>query len=260
MRVLAFDFETVPCLDTAVRLWPGIFPDDLRATIGNPAFRPDPFAYKLVAERRAQETKDGSDFLKPFMHRIVAVGVAGVDLETGTMFADARASEDEAYLLQFWHRFLVSHPQRGRSTLVSWNGHGFDLPVARYRAMKLGVSIPLLYGPPGAKKWERYDNRFSEWHHDLMDLLAGFGRSTSLTLEEAAALVGLEAKTEGHGSKVLEMWLAGDVEEIRRYVDEDARTLMRVWLRWWAGRRPIGWLSLVTLDDYFRAPALVATP
>ena len=51
--------------------------------------------------------------------------------------------------------------------LVSFNGHGFDLPVLRYRAMLHGVAAPGLARRP-------YFNRYSDDALDLCDALASF--------------------------------------------------------------------------------------
>src|SRR6185437_15123200 len=51
-----------------------------------------------------------------------------------------------------------------RPCLVSFNGHGFDLPVLRYRAMMNRVSAPAL-------DYRAYFNRYSNDSIDLCDVL-----------------------------------------------------------------------------------------
>ncbi len=54
-----------------------------------------------------------------------------------------------------------------RPTLVSFNGHGFDLPVSRYRAMVNAIAAPGLSARP-------YYRRYDDSAVDLCDLLSSF--------------------------------------------------------------------------------------
>jgi len=228
-RVLALDLETVPDAVMAQRLW-GITPGA------------EDFGAQVAAARRA-ETDGRSDFPKPGFHRIVAVGLAGLDTDTGRVKLEARADTDEGRLVATVEAALARRP-----TLVTWNGGGFDLPVLRARALVEGVPLAALYGPAGQKSYDSYLYRYGDQHVDLMDVLGGYGASAPLKLVEAATLCGLPAKTQGEGAQVLEWFLAGDGARIERYVLEDAVLTLRLWLRWQETMGRLGIERRVFLD------------
>lgn len=230
MRALSVDLETVPCRTMGQELY------------GIDAADPD--GYELIAAARIAEAENSGGFLKPFAHRIVAVGMVGMDLNTGRVAVVSDAGADEAELIRRVHVMLS-----GKPVLVTWNGLGFDLPVLRYRALHHSLPLPQLYGPIAQKAWDKYDYRFGDQHYDLCDLLSGFGRSTSLKLSEAAALCGLACKTECTGVGVLKLWREERYEEISAYVAEDAVATARVFLRWWASTGRARWDNLRVLDE-----------
>lgn len=213
MRCLIFDLETVPCLAIAARLW-GLDPEH-------------PDAFRHAEDRRFSEGEKPSTFMKPFMHRIVGLGMVLMDTMTGEVGLKAPAGEDEPGMLRAFHSWLAGGP-----VLVGWNTLSFDLPVLRYRALFHGQGLPRLYGPAGQKSCDKYDYRFGDNHYDLCDVLSGYGRSTSLKLSEAASLCGVPCKTQGTGAGVLDLWKAADYQQISEYVGEDARVTARIFLRW----------------------------
>jgi predicted PolB exonuclease-like 3'-5' exonuclease len=226
MRVLVLDLETIPDLVMGAR----VFGLD---TAG-------PRAYEAMAGARLVETEFKNDFQKPALHRIVALGMVGITLDTGKMEVFAHAGPDEAEMVRTVHTWLVGQP-----VLVTWNGLGFDLPVLRYRALHHGVSSSRLFGAVGQKNWEKYDYRFGDQHYDLCDVFSLYGRSAALKLSEAAALFGFPCKTNTASADILTHWLAGEHERIRAHVEEDARVTARIFLRWWAARgRPGEFISL----------------
>ena len=126
--------------------------------------------------------------------------------------------------------------------IVGWNTSGFDLPVLRYHAMALSVSVrPLMFRyPEEAPKWRwpeqpkprDYWKRYGDDHIDLMDLLSGYGASTRTRLNEIAAVLDLPGKMDGmDGSKVEEVAIAGRHDEICRYCEIDTMVLYRARLR-----------------------------
>lgn len=238
-RFLVVDTETIPCLAMARRVW-GIDPES-------------PGAFEAIGQARRSETdgKGDTSFPKPFMHRIVGIGMVGLDLAKGTVSVVSAAGEDEAEYLRRFHLMLA-----GRPALIGWNSLGFDLPVIRYRALCYGIPLPLLYGAT-LRGYDRYDYRFGEQHFDLMDLFSGFGRSASLKLSEMAALLDLPCKTEGSGGQVLALYRAGDYLQIEAYVAEDARVTARIFLNWWASRGSAPWDTLAPLDEQL-APMVAA--
>ena len=212
MRVLVFDTETIPDLVMAHRVW------------GIDAEAPD--AYQKAFEMRLEETERKSEFMKPAFHRVVAVGMVGMDLDKRSVSVVRSSGPNEAEHLRQFHLMLAGNP-----VLVTWNGLAFDLAVLRYRALYHGLPLPLLYCA-ALRNYDRYDYRFGEKHFDLMDVLSGFGRSAGLKLSEMAALCDIPCKQEGSGALVLERFLAGDHEANANYVEEDARATARIFLRW----------------------------
>jgi len=120
--------------------------------------------------------------------------------------------------------------QACESTLVTWAGRSFDLPVLAMRALKHGVNWGWYY----SNKSLRY--RYSdEGHCDLMDALSDYGASRSLSLGDVAHLVGLPGKTDMDGSKVEEVVKLGpdiaNQAKIARYCGHDVLQTALVFLR-----------------------------
>src|SRR5262249_34752636 len=82
--------------------------------------------------------------------------------------------------------------------LVTFNGHSFDLPVLRYRAMVLGVSAPGLSVRP-------YFHRYSEDAVDLCDVFSSFSPQGKASLHEISRVMGLPGKPRG---SVVARWSA----------------------------------------------------
>jgi 3'-5' exonuclease len=90
-----------------------------------------------------------------------------------------------------------------RPQLVTFNGHSFDLPVLRYRAMVNRVAAGDLQVRP-------YFNRYSDDALDLCDVLGSYVPGSKVKLDEVSKILGLTGKPEGvDGSRVEEMVLAG---------------------------------------------------
>ena len=76
-----------------------------------------------------------------------------------------------------------------RPTLVSFNGHGFDLPVLRYRAMVNAIPAPGLSARP-------YYRRYDDSAVDLCDLLSSFDGRGKMGLDDLCKVLGLPGKPE----------------------------------------------------------------
>ena len=111
-----------------------------------------------------------------------------------------------------------------RPQLVTFNGHSFDLPVLRYRAMVNRLSAVGLQVRP-------YFHRYGEDALDLCDVLGSYVPGAKVRLDEVSKILGLSGKPEGvDGSRVEEMVLAGQIEEVARYCESDVLNTYRVWL------------------------------
>jgi predicted PolB exonuclease-like 3'-5' exonuclease len=111
-----------------------------------------------------------------------------------------------------------------RPQLITFNGHRFDLPVLRYRAMVNRASAVGL-------QVRSYFHRYSDDALDLYDTLGSFSPGSSVKLDEISKILALSGKPEGlDGSRVEEMVLAGQIEEVARYCESDVLNTYRVWL------------------------------
>ena len=211
MSVLVFDIETVPDLDAGRKI------HDLQGLS-------DEDVAKAMLHLRRQQA--GNDFLPLHLHRVVAVSCVMAtrdDLRVWTL------GEPDAEEKELVGRFFDGL-DRFTPDLVSWNGSGFDLPVLHYRALKHGVQAPR-YWETGDEdrefKWNNYLSRFHWRHLDLIDVLAGFQMRANAKLDQVAVLCGFPGKLGMDGSKVLDTWLAGDIEAIRNYCETD---VLNTWL------------------------------
>ena len=110
--------------------------------------------------------------------------------------------------------------------LVTFNGHSFDLPVLRYRAMVLGVSAPGLSARP-------YFNRYSEDAIDLCDVFSSFSPQGKASLHEISRVMGLSGKPKGFdGSEVERHFREGKIKEVADYCETDVIGTYQMWLRY----------------------------
>ena len=111
-----------------------------------------------------------------------------------------------------------------RPQLITFNGHSFDLPVLRYRAMVNRISAAGL-------QVRQYFHRYTEDALDLCDVLGSYVPGGKVKLDEVSKILGLTGKPEGiDGSRVEEMVRAGQIEEVARYCESDVLNTYRVWL------------------------------
>jgi 3'-5' exonuclease len=108
--------------------------------------------------------------------------------------------------------------------LITFNGHSFDLPVLRYRAMVNRV-------PAVGLQVRQYFHRYTEDALDLCDVLGSYVPGAKVKLDDVSKILGLSGKPVGiDGSRVEEMVLAGQIEEVARYCETDVVNTYRVWL------------------------------
>jgi len=198
-----------------------------------------------LAEAEAEEQM-GERFQKLPLHSIVCIGAliaeqTGAPLRQGyggqawavrslgaphigerPASAKATAGRTEAELIQAF----VDKVGELRAQLVSFNGHGFDLPVLRYRAMAHGVAAPGLARRP-------YFNRYTEDALDLCDVLASYDARSRVTLDGLSRFLGLAGKPEGiDGAKVAGLVKEGRIQEVADYCESDVVNTYRIWLRY----------------------------
>ena len=215
----AFDVETVPDVEAGRRLY-GLEGLD------------DPSTAKAMHHQRMQES--GRDFLRLYLHRVVAIsGVLRRRTSSGEN-ADIRiwslgapdASESE--LVGAFFRLV----EQRAPTLVTWNGGGFDLPVLVYRALHHGVGAGRYFeNRDGEFRFNNYLNRYHERHTDLMDVFAGHQARAAAPLDELARFLGLPGKVGMLGKDVEGRYFAGEIDAIRAYCEGDALLTWLIFLR-----------------------------
>jgi predicted PolB exonuclease-like 3'-5' exonuclease len=167
----------------------------------------------------------GEGFPKHPLHKIVCIGALVASRQPEGWRVDALGAphfgeRPEADLIKaFAEKVGQLRPQ-----LVTWNGHSFDLPVLRYRAMVNRVSAEGL-------QVRQYFHRYTDDALDLCDVLGSYVPGGKVKLDEVSKILGLTGKPEGiDGRRVEEMVLAGQIEEVARYCESDVFNTYRVWL------------------------------
>ncbi|MES3040382.1 MAG: 3'-5' exonuclease [Pseudomonadota bacterium] len=216
MNTLVFDIETVPDIAGGRRLYGLDGLDD--AAAGEAMFK-----------LRRQET-GGSDFIRHSLQRVVCISAVLRSRDGVKVWSLGDESESEAQIIKRFFDGL----EKTQSTLVSWNGGGFDLPVLHYRALINGIQAPSYWDQGELNREAKFNNylgRFHSRHTDLMDLLAGYQARAVQPLDQVATLLGFPGKAGMDGSQVWPAFLAGELSKIRQYCETDVLNTWLVWLR-----------------------------
>jgi len=216
MNVFVFDIETIPDTDGGRRIY------DLEGL-------DDKDVANVMFHQRRQET-GGSDFLRHYLHRVVAISVV---LRSSNRFKVWSIGEEDSSEKEIIQRFFDGI-DKYTPTLVSWNGGGFDLPVLNYRALLHGIEAQR-YWDTGEDdqsfKWNNYQSRYHWRHTDLMDVLAGFQPRANAPLDKIATMLGFPGKMGMSGAKVWDQYQAGEIKAIRDYCETDVLNTYLVYLR-----------------------------
>ncbi len=214
---MVFDIESIPDLC------------GLRALRGVPSSVSDEQLHRdWLAER---QEKGLSDFMPLHLQRVLVISVVfrnadGIRVHS---FVDRDGKSEGKVVQTFFHAIEKHTPQ-----LVSWNGGGFDLPVLHYRGLLHGVEASR-YWDLGEEdrefKWNNYISRYHLRHLDLMDLLAMYSPKNHAPLDALAKLFGFPGKLGMDGSQVHAQYLAGQLEDIRRYCETDVMNTYLVYCR-----------------------------
>ena len=218
MNILVFDIETVPDIESGKKLYylEGLSAED---------------AAELMFSHRRQETDGNSDFLRHYLHQIVAISVVLKTKDNLKVWSLGDVDSDEKEIIQRFFEGL----ERYTPTIVSWNGSGFDLPVLHYRSLIHGV-VAQRYWENGEDdnsfKWNNYLSRFHSRHTDLMDVLSGYMPQAKAPLDQIATILGFPGKMGMSGDKVWDTYVSGDIEAIRNYCETDVLNTYLVYLRY----------------------------
>jgi predicted PolB exonuclease-like 3'-5' exonuclease len=204
-RILVFDLEAVP---------------DVRAFAAAEGLE-----YHPDWEVRRQM---GEKVVRQIFQRIVCIGSLAADRSDSggwkptVLDAPHLGQNSERRLI----RDFVDRVAKLGPRLVTFNGHTFDLPVLRYRAMIHAVPAPGLVARP-------YFDRTASDMIDLCDLLSAQERHARVSLQELARVLGLLGKPAGiDGSQVETFANEGRFAEIADYCRSDVVNTYRAWLRY----------------------------
>lgn len=167
-------------------------------------------------------TKYPTGFPPPPFQIPICIALIDVDYDSCKVLnATVLESSDEKTLLQlFWKVIRRRKGSPVRTTLVHFNGRGFDLPVLFHRSLKHRVPVVT---------WDR--SRYSfEASHDVCDDLSDFGAASRPSLDVVAKMLGLAGKTDMKGHQVEELYRQGEKARIMNYCMEDALNTYFVWL------------------------------
>ncbi len=195
-----------------------------------------------IAQYRAElMEKYQSDFV-PYTYQI-PIAIAVAKLSEDFHLLDLVALDEPHYrphvmVENFWRGWEAYR----RPTLVSFNGHYFDLPLLELAAFRYGISLPGWFAAAGRSTDQPRSRYNVQAHIDLCDLLTNFG-ATRFTggLNLAANLLGKPGKMEVQGRMVQDLYQAGRVSEIQDYCRCDVLDTYFVFLR---TRVLLGQLSL----------------
>jgi predicted PolB exonuclease-like 3'-5' exonuclease len=200
--IIVFDLETIPDLPAAARM----------LGLGH------------SSETEVREAL-GEGFPKHPLHKVVCIGALVASRQPEGWRVDALGApntgerSERELISSFVERVGQLRPQ-----LITFNGHSFDLPVLRYRAMVNRISAVGLQVRP-------YFHRYSDDAFDLCDALGSFSPGARIKLDELSKILGLRGKPEGmDGGQVEEMVLAGQIDEVSRYCESDVLNTYRIWL------------------------------
>lgn len=218
-EVWAFDCEWVPDIQAGRLLYS--LPDEL----------PQTEVLRIMWEHGGATPDNPQPFLRTLLCRVVSIAVvirrvnaAGhSSLQLMALPEDPGnpAMLDEAYLLA---RFLRDGVSNKQPRLVGYNSRNADLRILTQRAIVNGLSIPNFYQRLTAKPWESSDL-------DLMEVISGYGKIHSATLNEITTLSGIPGKLETSGDDVCGMWYRGEIRAIVEYNVFDALSTYLLWLR-----------------------------
>jgi 3'-5' exonuclease len=167
----------------------------------------------------------GDGFPKHPLHKIACIGALvaereGEGWQIQALGAPHIGQRAEAELIQsFIDRIGELRPQ-----LITFNGHSFDLPVLRYRAMVNRVAASGLQVRP-------YFHRYTEDALDLCDVFGSYSPGARVKLDEICKIIGLPGKPSGiDGGEVEAMVQAGRIAEVAQYCESDVLNTYRLWL------------------------------
>lgn len=255
MAYLITDIETIP--DTTVWTPPKVeeeppvvvVPPSAPASVQEGA-AVVPIAQPAKPARKPRTKKAPADVFPPlYAHRVIAISfiVVSNDLVVRQMgvVGTSTYGDDERRMLTDFNGFVMQQEAAYATegfTAVTWAGRRFDLPVLALRAFKYGIDQRWYTG----EHRQRYNERS---HLDLFAALTEYGafNTDTFKLDTFSRLLGLPGKGETDGSKVFDMFKAGQIPKIEAYCLMDSARTTFVLLRYKLMR------GQITIEEYRQA-------
>lgn len=218
-------------------------PDPLagRLLYGLPAETSDAEVLAEMWRRNGATDQDPFPFLKYTLCRLLSIAVVERRLNRQgepvlTLLWLPRQPEDpeQAAERDIVRKFLEA-VGRHRPQLIGFNSQGSDLRILLQRSVIHGLPLPEFYRRP-LKPWNDEPDYLARgnqnaWNVDLMETLAGWGRSATPSLHEIAVQCGIPGKFDAEGPQVAHLWLAGHWPAVIHYNCSDAISTYLLWLR-----------------------------
>jgi predicted PolB exonuclease-like 3'-5' exonuclease len=212
-NLFVFDIETIPDVKAAKRLL-NLETDDKNQL------------REALTKYHLEITDGKNSFLRQPFQSVIAISFLEAEIirdfngQEFYQIKDIRSGGDLASNESDLVKGFFTHLKKNISRLVSFNGKNFDLPVLKYAAMKNDVEAAWLYKM--GDKWNNYNQKYSlDWHCDLADAFSDFGASSKVKMNELCAAFNLPGKIGVDGSKVMQMFDEGKLQEIRNYCETD---------------------------------------
>ncbi len=201
----------------------------------------------MLQQRRAAT---GSEFVPAYLQRVVAIACV-LREDAGMRIASVgNPADSEPELIRRIFDLIDRHTPQ----LVSWNGGGFDLPVLCHRAMMHSLTAARFWDWGDEDRdfrFNSYIGRYHTRHLDLMDVLAMYQSRNNAPLDAMARLAGLPGKLGLSGAEVRGAFVAGRIDDIRRYCETDVLNTYLLYLRFQLLR------GTLSPDEHARELALV---
>lgn len=219
-EIWAFDCEWAPDIEAG------------RLIYRQPEECPDEEVLRVMWEEGGATPDDPRPFLRMIYCRIVSIAtlVRRIDPKTGgprlylmklPNDPDDPGQREESHILK---RFLEDGIVKNNPWLIGFNSRNSDLRILAQRAIVKGLSLGEFAKRLDAKPWASRDI-------DLMEMVAGFGKMRSVSLNDIATLSGIPGKLDTTGDDVAGLWYGGFHRKIVEYNCFDVLTTYLVWLR-----------------------------
>ncbi len=215
VKYLVFDVESVPDAELIKNVR---YPDD---DIDNEK------AVRNYQQELMEQSDGRSDFIPVTFQYPVAISVAKVAEDFSLLeivnLDDPQFRTREMVRL-FW---LGVEDIYGHTSMVTFNGRGFDIPILELMAYRYGFTAKRHFKDKFAGRY-----RFGTKHIDLQDWLSNYNAiRMNGGLDLLAKILGKPGKMGTKGDQVYDMFLEGKIKEINDYCVHDVLDTYFVFLR-----------------------------